>query len=403
MPAVWVWILEQLSKWSRNEARSGPFNAHEQLVVLSTLLFIPVGFAWGLVYFWFGEPGSALIPFTYSALLSVAFSYFLIFRKGPFFTWLHPGLVLLLPFFLQLALGGFVYSSAVILWSFLSPLVALILLGPKAARRWFIAFLSILVLVGFLDGVVQRVNAIPPNVQLVLFVFNLAGVLGIAFILLMIFTTQLHLARERADALLLNILPEKIAGILKDRVQVIAEEFPQASVLFADLVNFTPLSEQFPPEEVVILLNDLFSRFDALAEIYGVEKIRTIGDNYMAASGVPTPRADHAHALADMALDMIVVLHEFARQSKYPIQFRIGMNAGPLVAGVIGKKKFHYDVWGDAVNIASRMESQGTPGKIQVAEGMHQLLEKDFLFEPRGTIAIKGKGEMPTWYLLRRR
>ena len=217
--------------------------------------------------------------------------------------------------------------------------------------------------------------------------------------------TALHLAdieRERADALLLNILPKKIADRLKVDKGTIAEQYESASILFADLVGFTPLSVQMTPIGMIELLNQIYSHFDSLAEKYGVEKIRTIGDNYMVAAGVPEPRPDHAQVLASMALEMIEFSKQLPPKTGKSIEFRIGINSGPLVAGVIGKRKFHYDVWGDTVNTASRMESQGVPGMIQITRSTYESIRAEFVCQKRGQLEIKGKGEMDTWFVIGR-
>ena len=184
--------------------------------------------------------------------------------------------------------------------------------------------------------------------------------------------------------------------------QTIADQFEAASVLFADVVDFTPRSEQLSPAGVVETLDRLFTHFDTLAERYGLEKIKTIGDAYMVAAGVPDSRPDHAKVLAHLALDMAASMTPGGAVGDLGLELRIGMNSGPVVAGVIGRKRFLYDLWGDAVNIASRMESQGTPGRIQITEPTYQLLGAEFVCERRGTVSVKGKGDMETWYLLGR-
>jgi adenylate cyclase len=210
--------------------------------------------------------------------------------------------------------------------------------------------------------------------------------------------------RDLADKLLYNVLPERIAERLKQSRETIAEEFSSASVLFADIVNFTPISARFGPREVVDMLNDLFSRFDELVDKYGVEKIQVAGDAYMVAAGVPTPRLDHATVLAQLALDMLdcVKNAEFLG-GKHPIEIRIGLNSGSLIAGVIGRKKYFYALWGDMVNIASRMQSHGTSGKIQITRAMYELIKEDFECQYIGKINIKGKGPMEAWHLLARK
>jgi guanylate cyclase len=202
---------------------------------------------------------------------------------------------------------------------------------------------------------------------------------------------------------LLNILPRSIADRLKADTRTIADHVNSVSILFADVVDFTPLAERLPPAEVVGVLDHLFSHFDGLAERHGLEKIKTIGDCYMVAAGVPTPRSDHAHALAQMALDMQAAMRSVDEVRELGLELRIGINSGPVVAGVIGRKRFLYDLWGDAVNTASRMESHGTSGRIQITRATKELLEDEFVCEPRGTISLKGKGETETWYLVGRR
>jgi adenylate cyclase len=210
----------------------------------------------------------------------------------------------------------------------------------------------------------------------------------------------LHEERERSDLLLLNILPAPIADRLKQHPGVIAEHYDEVTVMFADILNFTPLSALISPGEVVALLNEVFSTFDQLAERHGLEKIKTIGDAYMAASGLPMPRPDHARAAAAMALDMQVALAELNAGRSLPLQIRIGLHSGPVVAGVIGTKKFIYDLWGDTVNTASRMESHSAANAIQITRATYELIRDDFACVPRGTIAVKGKGQMEVWHIM---
>jgi class 3 adenylate cyclase len=209
--------------------------------------------------------------------------------------------------------------------------------------------------------------------------------------------------RSRSDMLLLNILPEPIADRLKQNPGVIAEHFEHVTVLFADILNFTPLWARISPGELVALLNDVFSRFDRLAERHGLEKIKTIGDAYMVTSGLPTARVDHAEAAAAMALDMLETLAQYNQGRDEPLQIRIGLNSGPVVAGVIGAKKFIYDLWGDTVNTASRLESHSDAGAIQITRATYELVCDAFVCMPHGTISVKGKGLMPVWHILGRR
>jgi class 3 adenylate cyclase len=193
--------------------------------------------------------------------------------------------------------------------------------------------------------------------------------------------------------LLLNVLPAEVASELKETGATKTRGFSSISVLFADIVGFTPMSADMEPHEMVVLLNEVFSHFDALAVQYGCEKIRTIGDAYMVAAGVPTAREDHAKAISSMALEML----DYARTTR--LSFRLGINSGPAVAGVVGTSKFQYDIWGDTVNTASRMESHGEPDRIQITEATYRLIRDDFQTTLRGPIQVKGKGSLTTWYL----
>ncbi len=208
---------------------------------------------------------------------------------------------------------------------------------------------------------------------------------------------------ERAEGLLRNILPDPIAERLKTNPSSIADGFDCVTVLFADIVDFTVLSGRLAPEQVVSLLNDLFSRFDLAAEKRGLEKIKTIGDCYMVASGIPERKDCTAEPVAEFALDIQEEIARFNRERGTTIRMRIGINSGPVVAGVIGKRKFIYDLWGDAVNTASRMESHGVPGQIQVTKDSFELLKNEFQFEDRGEIEVKGKGRVNTFILLGRK
>ena len=209
----------------------------------------------------------------------------------------------------------------------------------------------------------------------------------------------LQYQQEQSERLLLNILPEEIANRLKRGDSTIADTFANATVLFADIVGFTKLSARVSPTELVSLLNEIFSTFDQLAERHGLEKIKTIGDAYMVVGGLPTLRSDHADAIAEMALDMLEAISDFSNTHNQDFSIRIGINSGPVVAGVIGIKKFIYDLWGDTVNTASRMESHGKPGCIQVTSTTYQLLQEKYIFESRGSIQVKGKGMMNTYLL----
>lgn len=221
-----------------------------------------------------------------------------------------------------------------------------------------------------------------------------------------IFASDLNVAREkiederdRANKLLLNILPESIAVKLQEDHRVIADGFANTSIMFADMVGFTKIAALYQPAELVALLNTYFTEYDNLTDRYKLEKIKTIGDAYMVASGIPEPADDHANRIAEFGIKMLEVTQRISKDKGVDITLRIGINSGPVTAGVIGKKKFIYDLWGDAVNVAARMESHGVPNKIQVTESTYKLLKDYYNFEHRGEISVKGKGNIHAYIL----
>ncbi|MGH2683082.1 MAG: adenylate/guanylate cyclase domain-containing protein [Actinomycetota bacterium] len=315
--------------------------------------------------------------------------------------------MLLLPFFLQLSLGGFVPSSGVILWAVWAPFGALVFYGVRQAVPWLLAFLGLTTLAGVLDPVLPQGPPIPETVVVTFFVLNVAAVAATTYALVHYFVREreramaaLRIERENSERLLLNVLPQPIAERLKAREGIIADGFPEVSVLFADIVDFTPLSESLSPEEVVTLLDEVFTAFDRLTEDQGLEKIKTIGDAYMVAGGLPVPRTDHVVAIAEMALAMLKEVARCANRFGAPLTVRIGIDTGSVVAGVIGRRKFIYDLWGDTVNTASRMESHGLPGTIQVTRRVFERLRDRYEFEERRSVSVKGKGAMTTYLLV---
>ena len=302
-------------------------------------------------------------------------------------------------------MGGFAASGAVVLWSLLAPLCALVFFGPRWAVPWFAAFSLLVLAVAARD-----VSGGAPVQAVLLFSENILLVSSVAFIALRFAIIErdranaaLALEQERSERLLLNILPVSIAARLKGEHQSVADGYAEVSILFADIVGFTKLSASISPVQLVEMLSKLFSRFDALCDRFGVEKIKTIGDAYMVCAGLPVVRPDHAEAIADMALAMRTALTEHNRECGTDLKLRIGINTGPVVAGVIGLKKFIYDLWGDAVNLASRMESHGLPDAIQVSAATRAKLLEGYDLTPRGVLEIKGIGPVEAWLLVGRK
>ena len=379
------------------------------LLILIAIIILPIAGTWAVLYLAFGAwPGWLAVLY---AVISVA-SILLFARTRDFDLLLNIQLaaIALAPTLSMIPIGGFLPTGGVGLWGIMAPLGALVFRGVGSAIRWFVAWLALFLGSGLAAALLGTPSPMPEWFSSLMLALNISVGGVIVFTLLALFAKQrqdalagLRIAQARAENLLLNILPGSIAERLKDSPQTIADQFPAASVLFADVVDFTPRSDRLTAAEVVGLLDRLFGEFDTLAERYDLEKIKTIGDAYMVASGVPDPRPDHAHALALLALDMVAATRTDGVVGDLDLVLRIGINSGPVVAGVIGRKRFLYDLWGDAVNTASRMESQGTPDRIQITRATYELIKDDFACEYRGTVPVKGKGEMETWYLVGRR
>jgi guanylate cyclase len=384
--------------------------ARKGLLVLISVLILPIAAIWGGLYLAFRSP-VGIVPLVYLAVLLGAIVMFS--RTGDFARLLRISQVdiLLAPTLSMIPLGGFLAAGGVGLWGILAPLGALVFTNVGSAVRWYVAWVVVFLGSGLAGELIGPVWDPPPDwFTSTMLAMNIAVGGTMVFTLLALFAKQrsdalaaLQVEQAKAENLLLNILPRSIADRLKADSQPIADQFGSASILFADVVDFTPWSERLTPDEVVGCLDHLFSHFDDLAEQYGLEKIKTIGDCYMVAAGVPEPRSDHARALALMALDMLDAMRADGEAGHLGLELRIGINSGPVVAGVIGRKRFLYDLWGDAVNMASRMESYGTTGRIQITRATYELLAEEFECEPRGTIAVKGKGDVETWYLVRPR
>jgi adenylate cyclase len=341
--------LRRLTDLGSLPSDSKELRLRKSVLVLSSSLMATLAFVWVGTYAILGLWLSAAIPLAYQMASGASLYTFARTRRYRLFRVSQLLMSLLLPFALQWSLGGFAASSAVGLWAFTCPVGALLFVGARQAVPWFLAFAALVVFSGA------------------------------------------------------NVLPASVADRLKESEQVIADGFGSASVLFADIVGFTPLAQGLSPAEAVVLLDRVFAAWDGLAERHGVEKIKTIGDAYMAAAGLPAPRPDHAEAIADLALEMGAEAARCAGEGGAPLQVRIGIDTGPVVAGVIGRAKFTYDLWGDTVNTASRMESHGLPGAIQVTERAYERLRDHYELRQRGTIEVKGKGPMTTYLLLDRR
>jgi class 3 adenylate cyclase len=400
-----TWV-ERVPVWVKRLATIGALSddtEEERLrkgsLVLTASMVTALAVVWVTTYSMLGLYLSAAIPFGYQ-IISVL-SIVLLARTGrfEFFRTSQLTLMLVLPVLLQWSLGGFVGSSGVMLWALVSPLGALVF-SPRPLA-WFSGYLTSVVISGVVEPFLSPA-AIPGWLNIAFFVLNFGGVSTVVYFLLRYFMRGLALERHKSEALLLNVLPASIAGRLKAGERPLADRFEEVAVLFADMVGFTQMSEHLTPEEVVELLDGLFSEFDAMAERRHLEKIKTVGDAYMVVGGLPEPRPDAAEAVAEMALEM----QDLVARSRTPLgetlRLRIGIDFGPVVAGVIGTRKFTYDLWGDTVNTASRMESHGVPGQIQVTPRAHERLKDRYRFERRGSLEVKGKGTVVPYLLVGR-
>ena len=398
--------LERLPSWAERLVTLGllPDDAEEERLrkaslVLTASMVTALAVVWVVTYTMLGLYVPAAIPFGYQ-IISVA-SIVLLARTGrfAFFRTSQLTLMLVLPVLLQWSLGGFLASSGVMLWALVSPLGALVF-SPRPLP-WFSGYLALTVISGAVEPFLTPA-AIPEWVTVTFFVLNIGGVSTVVYFLLRYFMRGLALERQKSETLLLNVLPASIARRLKAGERPLADRFEEAAVLFADMVDFTPMSEHLTPEEVVELLDGLFSEFDVIAERRHLEKIKTVGDAYMVVGGLPEPRIDAAEAVAEMALEMQEMVAGYRTSSGETLRLRIGIDIGPVVAGVIGRRKFTYDLWGDTVNTASRMESHGIPGQIQVTPNAYERLRYRYRFQPREPVEVKGKGRIVPYLLLGR-
>lgn len=403
-------LVARLSRIGATADRSADEALRQGTLIFASLVIAVLSFVWVVTYAVYGHLLSASIPAVYQVatvlgLVSLSRSRrFARFRSTQF------SLFLVLPALLQASLGGFVASSVMVLWAIHVPLAALALLGLRRAIPWLVAFAVEVLGLALLDPLLSRHPAqLPIGFVVTFFVLNILGVTIATFVMLGYFVEQrdrarvaLEVEQQRSQRLLLNVLPAPIAERLKADPGVIAEHFGSVSVLFADLVGFTERTEVMPPDQLVALLDRIFSTFDREADKEGVEKIKTIGDAYMLAGGLPDPRPDHLEATVRAALAMRAHIAEIAAEPGMAwLAVRIGIDSGPAVAGVIGRRKFIYDLWGDTVNTASRMESHGLPGEIQVTERVAAALATTHSLRRRGTIPIKGKGPMTTYFVVR--
>jgi class 3 adenylate cyclase len=382
-------------------------------LILASVAIALLAIGWIATYAAYGLWLAAAIPAAWITITIVDLAVLAQTHRYLPFQRVQLGVMLVLPFALQWVLGGFVASSAVGVWAYVAALGAIFFVDRSVAGRWFIAFGLGIAISIVLEGTFAPKVVLPDSIRTLFFALNLLGVGGVAWAVTDYFVRERERALEerkralealdiehaRSEELLLNVLPGPIAERLKAGAGVIADAHPEVTVLFADLVDFSPLASRTPPAELVGLLDRVFSAFDDLAGRHDLEKIKTIGDAYMVVGGVPYARPDHAEAIAAMALEMVDAVEAMGDDR---IRIRVGIDTGPVVAGVIGRRKFTYDLWGDVVNTAARMEAQGIPDRIQVTPAVEAALRGSFRFESRGPIEVKGKGRISPFFLMER-
>lgn len=425
------------SKAGTSTALSPEEKLSGDMLLFSTGLMMFASVLWLAVYWSFGQRFSTMIPLTFQFVSVCTIIFFLKTRKLEIFCLMQLSLFLFTPFVLQWSIGNFVNASGVSLWALLAPVGAIVIMGTKESVPWFIAYIFMTAMSGMFDYVLQwDAKLLDMKTVAVFFVLNFVSISAMVYVLLWYFSrekkklidaieAQTHAVateKELSERLLLNILPQPIAERLKRQESNIADGHADVTVMFADIVNFTQMSEELSPNETVHLLNDIFSEFDNLAEKYGIEKIKTVGDAYMAAGGLldrygghgnananadaggntSVTRGQYVDAMANISLEMHQFVSRYVAPNGQKLSLRIGLATGPVVAGVIGRRKFSYDLWGDTVNIASRMCSEAQPNNTQVDIVTHRRLHSRFRFDEAHHIQVKGKGPMQVYNLLGR-
>jgi class 3 adenylate cyclase len=394
-------LLWSLASIGIDESDDDVIRAQKAALTLAASIVTILSVIWVGTYLALGLPVAAAIPFVYQVATIASLAAFARSKSYVAFRFSQAAMMTVLPFLLQWTLGGYVASSAVSLWGLVAAVGTLFFFTAAESIPWFGLFVGLTLASGLLDPILSADPApIPAPIRSAFFVLNVTGVSLTVYLLLQYAVRARDEAFARSEGLLLNVLPRSIARRLKREPSVIADAYDEVTVLFADVVDFTRFTERTEPVRVVGVLDQVFSAFDGLAERHRLEKIKTIGDAYMVAAGLPEARPDHAQAMADMALEMQATMASICGPLGIDLAIRIGMESGPVIAGVIGRHKFIYDLWGDTVNTASRLESHGLAGRIQVGETAYRLLCDRYAFDDRGEIELKGKGRRRAYLLV---
>lgn len=401
MKPVFSNVWKQLEKLCTLDGDSSEIRRDKVTLVVITGLSTLASIIWGTLYYvLLGPTITTYITFGFTVIVGMALFIFFVIKRFSLLLYVFIFMILWNPIAMQWSLGGFAASGVLMLWSLLAPFSSLMFQNIKKATGWFLTYLALLFISLYFDDYVsQWAPTLSNRVSMTFFGMNLIGPSMIIYASMMYYVNAFQREHNKSEKLLLNILPSSIADRLKQKEEIIADGFEEVTILFADIVNFTKLSARISPNELVTMLNKIFSAFDRLAILYGLEKIKTIGDAYMVVGGLPLPRDDHAEVIAEMALNMREEMKSLRSEIGEELRIRIGINTGSVVAGVIGIQKFSYDLWGDAVNTASRMESQGVVNCIQLTETTYKYLKDKYVCEQRGSIEVKGKGKMKVYLL----
>lgn len=385
------------------QSDSEEMKLQKSLLVICSFPFIFAGIGWGTMYILFGEGLSGFIPLSYSVVSLASIFYFSHSRKFEVFRFSQLLFILLLPFALMLSLGGFVNGSMVILWSLISPLGAMLFDKQSNAPRWLLAFVGLVMISIIVQPWLRVENNLTTGQISLFFVINLIGVGSLIFLMIYYFVGKKNFFQAKSEALLLNILPKEIAEELKINGMVEAKQFDDVTVMFTDFKNFTQISEKLNPAELVAEIDILFKAFDNIISKHNIEKIKTIGDSYMCAGGLPIANKTHAYDVVTATMDIQQFMQQHLQkrkmEGKEPFEIRIGVHTGPVVAGIVGEKKFAYDIWGDTVNVASRMESSGEAGKVNISGCTYDLVKDKFTCRYRGKIQAKNKGGIDMYFV----
>jgi class 3 adenylate cyclase len=401
MKPVFGNVWKQLERLCTLDGDSSEISRDKVTLVVITGLSTLASIIWGTLYYVLLGPAiTTYITFGFTVIVGMALFIFFVNKRFSLLLYVFIFMILWNPIAMQWSLGGFAASGVLMLWSLLAPFSSLMFQNIKKATGWFLTYLTLLFISLYFDEYVsQWAPTLSNRVSMTFFGMNLIGPSMIIYASMMYYVNAFQREHNKSEKLLLNILPSAIADRLKQKEEIIADGFEEVTILFADIVNFTKLSARISPNELVTMLNKIFSAFDRLAILYGLEKIKTIGDAYMVVGGLPLPRDDHAEVIADMALNMQEAMKSLRSEIGEELRIRIGINTGSVVAGVIGIQKFSYDLWGDAVNTASRMESQGLVNCIQLTETTYKYLKDKYVCKQRGFIEVKGKGKMKVYLL----